>query len=94
MAENILENNNPKHTHSQEEIEQYHDTKSILKEKPSTNSDKMVVHEFVRENIQAPFDDSVDYFTFKSEKDIKYEFLRPKYFFSYEFKIKTGQKLC
>ena len=83
MADNILENNKEIHSSMHEEIEQIHDTKSVLKETPTINSDRMIIHEFVRENIQPPYDNSADYFTFKSEKDIKYDFMKPKYFFSY-----------
>lgn len=64
--------------------ESFEKRESVLKEKPVLNSDKIQIHEFTRENIVAPFNSSVDHFTYKSEKDIKYDFLKTKYFFSFD----------
>lgn len=86
MSDNLIENKAS--LNLKNEFEDILDTKSVLKEKPVLNSDKIQVHEFTRENIIPSFDDSVDHFTFKSENDIKYDFLQPKYFFSLVFCLK------
>ena len=65
------------------EVDDLPDSRSILKQTPSNNADKIIVHEFTRENIIPPFEDSIDHFAFRAENDIKYDFIKPKYFFSY-----------
>lgn len=80
MSDNLLQKNTSDNQYK--EFKEITDSKSILKEKPIMNSDKIKIHEFTRENIVAPFDETVDHFSFKSEDDVKYNFLKPKYFFS------------
>jgi|LauGreDrversion4_2_1035121.scaffolds.fasta_scaffold826228_2 hypothetical protein len=83
MSDNILHNKTSDYAYK--DHENLPDSKSILKETPVMNSDKIKIHEFTRENIVAPYDETVDHFKFKSEDDVKYNFLKPKYFFSYKF---------
>ena len=79
MSDNLL-HKNTSDLHF-DEVEDFPDSRSILKEKPVQNADKIKVHEFTRENIIAPFDETEDHFAFKSENDVRYDFLKPKYFF-------------
>jgi hypothetical protein len=80
MSDNVIEQKHDLESNFPNSI--LPNSKSILKESPVQNSEKIKVHEFTRENRIESFDTSVDHFGFKSEKDIKYDFMKPKKFFS------------